>query len=215
LKLLVGRQEGHPACKNLSGGVLAWLPVWSEMQTCILMQLPFTVSCFNKIQTSKVNNFVVVFDEILLVCLIQPNETFLSKIQIGFTFLVPADPGSPEKRAVKRVCVFVLYYISFDWRMRAFVVLGLVFHTKPRYWLGKTSPKRPILCRVGRKTTTQSINQSIKSDLRVGVLELEIAFQQQSPHLLLFTARNSTSQVQSAVIRHQLYHISYHDIRNL
>jgi len=24
LTLLVGRQEGHPACKKLSGGVLAW-----------------------------------------------------------------------------------------------------------------------------------------------------------------------------------------------
>jgi len=30
-----------------------------------------------------------------------------SKIQIGFTFLVPAHPGSPRKRAVKRVCVCV------------------------------------------------------------------------------------------------------------
>ena len=29
-----------------------------------------------------------------------------SKIQIGFTFLVPAHPGSPGKRAVKRVCVY-------------------------------------------------------------------------------------------------------------
>jgi len=29
---LVGRQEGHPACKKLSGGVLAWLSVWSEVQ---------------------------------------------------------------------------------------------------------------------------------------------------------------------------------------
>ena len=28
-----------------------------------------------------------------------------NKIQIGFTFLVPADPGSPGKRAVIRVCV--------------------------------------------------------------------------------------------------------------
>jgi len=27
-----------------------------------------------------------------------------SEIQIGFTFLLPADPGSPGKRAVKRVC---------------------------------------------------------------------------------------------------------------
>ena len=30
-----------------------------------------------------------------------------SKIQIGFTFLVPADPGSPGRRTVKRVCVCV------------------------------------------------------------------------------------------------------------
>ena len=35
LTLLVGRQEGHPACKKVSGGVLAWLSVWSEVQTCI------------------------------------------------------------------------------------------------------------------------------------------------------------------------------------
>ena len=35
LTLLVGRQEGHPACVKLSGGVLAWLSVWSEVQTCI------------------------------------------------------------------------------------------------------------------------------------------------------------------------------------
>ena len=34
--LLVGRQEGHPVCKKLSCGVLAWLSVWSEVKTCIL-----------------------------------------------------------------------------------------------------------------------------------------------------------------------------------
>ena len=52
LMLLVGRQEGHPACKKLSCGVLAWLSVWSEVQTCNmaqLMPLPLTVSCFSKI----------------------------------------------------------------------------------------------------------------------------------------------------------------------
>ena len=32
LTLLVGRQEGHPACKKLNGGVLAWLSIWSEVQ---------------------------------------------------------------------------------------------------------------------------------------------------------------------------------------
>jgi len=34
LTLLVGRQEGHLACKKLSGGVLAWLSVWNKVQTC-------------------------------------------------------------------------------------------------------------------------------------------------------------------------------------
>jgi len=35
LMLLVGQQKGHPACKKLSGGVLAWLAVWSKVQTCM------------------------------------------------------------------------------------------------------------------------------------------------------------------------------------
>ena len=35
LTLLVGWQEGHPACKKLSGGVLTWLSVWSQLQTCL------------------------------------------------------------------------------------------------------------------------------------------------------------------------------------
>ena len=78
LTLLVGRQQGHPACKKLSGGVLAWLSVWSEVDLHMaqLMPLPLTVSCF-------------------------------SKIQIGFTFLVSAHLGSPGQRAVKQVCVCV------------------------------------------------------------------------------------------------------------
>ena len=35
-----------------------------------------------------------------------------SKIQIGFTFLVPAHPGSPGQRAIKRVCVCVCVCLS-------------------------------------------------------------------------------------------------------
>jgi len=35
-----------------------------------------------------------------------------SKIQIGFTFLVPAHPGIPGQRAVKRVCK---YSRAFRW----------------------------------------------------------------------------------------------------
>jgi len=54
LTLFVWQQEGHPACKKLSGGVLAWLFVWSEVQTDLhmvqWMPLPLTISCFSKIQ---------------------------------------------------------------------------------------------------------------------------------------------------------------------
>jgi len=34
-----------------------------------------------------------------------------SKIQISFTFLVPAHPGSPGKRAVKRVYIAVFLFV--------------------------------------------------------------------------------------------------------
>ena len=37
-----------------------------------------------------------------------------SKTQIGFTFLVPAHLGSPGQRAIKRVCVCVLYLANPD-----------------------------------------------------------------------------------------------------
>jgi len=74
LTLLVGRQEGHPAFKKLSGGVVICLERVADLHMSQLMPLPLTVSCF-------------------------------SKIQIGFTFLVPAHPGSPGKRAVKWVYV--------------------------------------------------------------------------------------------------------------
>ena len=41
-----------------------------------------------------------------------------SKIQIGFTFLVPAHPGSPGQRAVKRVCVTVILRVVWCWYYR-------------------------------------------------------------------------------------------------
>ena len=74
LMLLVARQEGHPACKKLNGMVLHdYLSgVRCRLHMAQLMLLPFTVSCF-------------------------------SKIQIGFTFMVLAQQGSPGQRAVKRV----------------------------------------------------------------------------------------------------------------
>ena len=79
LTLLVGRQEGHPACKKLSGGVLAWLSVWSEMQTCIR---PSWCHCYSLSLASVKSRLVLPFWQL-------------------------AHPGSPGKRAVKWVCVCV------------------------------------------------------------------------------------------------------------
>jgi len=69
LTLLVGWQEGHPACKKLErwgAGMVICLERGADLHMAQLMPLPLTVSCF-------------------------------SKIQIGFIFLVLAHLGSPGK----------------------------------------------------------------------------------------------------------------------
>jgi len=50
LTLLVGQQEGHPACKKLSGGMLEWLCLGSgaDLHMAQLMPLPLTISCSRK-----------------------------------------------------------------------------------------------------------------------------------------------------------------------
>jgi len=81
LTLLVGRQEGHPACKETEwwgAGMVICLDRVADLHMSQLMPLPLTFFCF-------------------------------SKIQIGFTFLVPAYPGSPGQWAVKLVCVCVCF----------------------------------------------------------------------------------------------------------
>ena len=51
--------------------------------------------------------------------------SLFSKIQIVFTFLVPAHPGSPGKRAVKRVCVCLL---PTSWSGTLYFILGTFLH---------------------------------------------------------------------------------------
>ena len=58
LTLLVGRQEGHPACKKQSGGVLAWLSVWSKLQTCIW---PSWCHCHSLSLASVISRLVLSF----------------------------------------------------------------------------------------------------------------------------------------------------------
>jgi len=77
LTLLVEQQEGHPACKKLVGQGAGVVVCLERGADLHMAQLmPLPLTVF-----------------------------YSSKIQIGFTFLVPADLGSPGKRTVKRVCV--------------------------------------------------------------------------------------------------------------
>jgi len=52
LTLLVGRQEGHLACKNraVGAGMVIYLEQGADLHMAQLMLLPLTVSCFGKIQ---------------------------------------------------------------------------------------------------------------------------------------------------------------------
>jgi len=82
LTLLVGRQEGHPAWKKLE---------WSGAGMVICLE-----------RGADLHMAQLMPLPLTISC--------FSKIQIGFTFLVPAHPGSPGKRAVKWVCVCVMYF---------------------------------------------------------------------------------------------------------
>ena len=85
LTLLVGRQEGHPTCKKL-----AW---WGAG----------VVICLERGGDLHMAQLMPL--PLTVSC--------FSKIQIGFTFLVPAHLGSPGKRAVKRLCVFHLDIVGW------------------------------------------------------------------------------------------------------
>jgi len=51
LTLLVGQQEGRPACKKRWGaGMVICLEQGADLHMAQLMPLPLTVSCFSKIQ---------------------------------------------------------------------------------------------------------------------------------------------------------------------
>jgi len=79
LTLLVVRQEGHPACKKTEWWVAGMVICLERGADLHMAQLmPLPLTV-----------------------------SCLSKIEIGFTFLVQAHPGSPGKRAVKWVCLCV------------------------------------------------------------------------------------------------------------
>ena len=84
LMLLVGQQEGHLACKKTQ---------WWGAGVVICME-----------RGADLHMAQLMLLPLAVSC--------FSKIQIGFTFLVPAHQGSPGQRAGKWVCVCVCHSVA-------------------------------------------------------------------------------------------------------
>jgi len=107
---LVGQQEGHPACKKTE---------WWGAGVVICLELGADL---HMVQLMPLPLTVSCF----------------SKIQSGFTFLVPAYRGSPGQRAVKRVCVCntTTKYLTLD----------TMFHKK-RFYQEKLKTRKQVYAR--------------------------------------------------------------------
>jgi len=105
LTLLVRWQEGHPACKKLCSEVLAWLSVWSEVQTCIR---PSWCHCHSL-------SLAPVKSKLVLPVWYQLTWVVLDKWPLNVCVL-PAYPGSPKKGplngcvCILNECVFVCIF---------------------------------------------------------------------------------------------------------
>ena len=86
LTLLVGWQEGHSVCKKLE---------WWDASVVICLE--------------RGAGWYIALMRLPL------TVSSFSKIQIGFTFLVPARPGSPGQRAVKPVCMCDCAAVDYPW----------------------------------------------------------------------------------------------------
>jgi len=110
--------------------VLAWLSVWSEMQTCIW---PSWCHCHSLSLTSVKSRLVLPFWYRLPLPL---TVAYFSKIQIGFTFLVPAYAGSPRQRLLNG-CVCVCACVCVVQCLLAFSALTQLVRHQEEHWACK------------------------------------------------------------------------------
>ena len=94
----LGGRKGIRPVKKLSGKLLAWLSVWSEVQTCIW---PIWCHC---------------------------HSLSLAPVKSRLVLPVPAHLGSPGQWAVKRVCVYTSYACCILNRVSGIIVTQWVLH---------------------------------------------------------------------------------------
>ena len=85
--------------------MLVWLFVWSDVQTCNVLR---HVTARYKLSFYYYYYYYLHMAQLMPLPL---TVSCFSKIQIGFTFLVPAHLDSPGQRAVKQVCVCVCVFV--------------------------------------------------------------------------------------------------------
>ena len=90
LTLLIGWQEGHLTCKKTE---------WWGAGGVICLELGADLHMAQLMSLPL-------------------TVSFFGKIQIGFTFLVPAHPRSPRQRAVKRLCVCACACVCFNFHQQ-------------------------------------------------------------------------------------------------
>jgi len=115
---LVGQQEGHPACKKRVVGSMV-VSLERGADLHMAQLMPLPLTV-----------------------------SCFCNIQIGFTFLVPAHPGSPGKRAVKRVCVFVCQcnHRLVGAFLQAVGAFLQATSRVPRWWIGERPPDMAASC---------------------------------------------------------------------
>ena len=137
LTLLVGWQEGHPACKKTEwwgADVDICLEQGAYLHMAQLMPLPLTVSCF-------------------------------SKIQIGFTFLVPAHPGSPGKGPLNGcVCLWLSWHLC----LQCFDTGGWIARSASELWKN-SFPSGSFPIQMEGRTCSPCLNRCSSSSIAKGV----------------------------------------------
>ena len=184
LTLLVGRQEGHPACKKLSGGALTWLSVWSEVQTCIW---PSWCHCHSLSLASVKSR---------LVC---------------HTFLVLAYLGRPGQRAVKRVCITVglvmLQYPLFPAYSRSSILRS--HHEETRELPGERDNARNNARRTQARKTTHGLDgqhQDVDRTPRRRVSQNDrTGINGESTSMVWPTIGSRTAKEQNRILTHMLW----------
>jgi len=107
---------------------------------------------------SSLSSFLMLFSYLFTSLLVYLLTYFATPSRIDL-FRFPA--GCHRRRPNLALVFLGSFYVVVYFVMNVCLLLLCLFKffiTKPRDWLGRTALKCPILCIVGRKTITQSIN---------------------------------------------------------